>query len=101
MKKIAVTAVDILHEQAAGNNAGGPAAGSNAADAGGNNETATIQKILVSQRHNILTYLPPEMQLGKALQDNSMDDRTNKMEGPVSDLMHFFEKVFAGGERGV
>ena len=73
MKKIAVTAMEILHEQVVG----------------------TIQDILVSQRHNILTYLPPEIQLGKTLQDNSMDDRTNKMEGPVSDLMHFFENVFA------
>jgi hypothetical protein len=77
MNKIAVAALDILHEQAMDNN---------------------VRKILVSQRHNILMYLPPEMQLGKTLKDNSMDDRTNKMEGPVSDLMHFFEKVFTGGE---
>jgi hypothetical protein len=74
MRKIAVTAVTVLQEQAAGSD---------------------IQKILLSQRHNILAYLPPDMQVGKALQDNSMDDRTNKMGGPVSDLVHFFEKVFA------
>jgi hypothetical protein len=95
MGKIAVTAVETLHEQAMGNNAGGSVPGSNTANTAANNETSTIQDILVSQRHNILTYLPPEIQLGKTLQDNSMDDRTNKMEGPVSDLMHFFENVFA------
>ncbi|HMH20390.1 MAG TPA: hypothetical protein VK563_01380 [Puia sp.] len=95
MKRVAVNAQDILHEQALGNNAGGAAAGSNVVNPAVNNETSTIQHILVSQRHNILTYLPPEMQVGKVLKDNAMDDRTNKMEGPVSDLMHFFENIFA------
>ncbi|HZE83158.1 MAG TPA: hypothetical protein VE035_02570 [Puia sp.] len=95
MEDIAVTAVDVLHEQAMGNNAGGEVTGSNKAGVATNNKTSIIQKILTSQRHNILTYLPPEMQVGKVLQDNSMDDRTNKMEGPVSDLMHFFENIFA------
>jgi len=95
MEDIALAAVDILHEQAMGNNAGGEVAASNKADAAANNEASALQKILASQRHNILTYLPPEMQVGKVLQDNSMDDRTNKMEGPVSDLMHFFENMFA------
>ena len=61
-------------------------------------EPAQIQKILAGQRHNILAYLPADIMAGRALEDNSMDDRTNKMEGPVSGLMHFIENVFAEKE---
>ncbi len=61
-------------------------------------ENSTPEKIVVyvaSQRHNIFVYLPPDLQLGNLINDNSIDDVTNKMEGPVSSLMHFFESLFA------
>jgi hypothetical protein len=61
-------------------------------------EPGQIQKILAGQRHNILAYLPAEIMVGRTLEDNSLDDRTNKMEGPVSGLMHFIENVFAEKE---
>lgn len=62
----------------------------------------TLEKIrlyIISQRHNILVYLPPDLQLGTLINDNSIDDRTNKMEGPVSNLMHFFEQLFSEKEK--
>ena len=49
------------------------------------------------QRHNILVYLPAALQLGDLLNDNAMDDRTNKMEGPVSNFMHNIENKLSGG----
>ena len=39
--------------------------------------------------------------MGEALEDNSLDDRTNKMEGPVSSIIHNIEKAFAGTEKSV
>ena len=61
-------------------------------------ENATPEKIasyIAGQRHNILVCLPPDLQLGTIIDDNSFDDVTNKMEGPVSGLVHFFENLFA------
>jgi len=52
-----------------------------------------------SQRHNILVYLPAAMQMGDLLNDESLDDRTNKMEGPVSNFMHKIENKLSGGEK--
>jgi hypothetical protein len=42
-----------------------------------------------------LIYLPGYLQIGQALRDETLDDRTNKMEGPVSGFMHSVEKVFS------
>ena len=56
-----------------------------------------LRDSLTSHRHEILVYLPPELQLGGLLDDAGMDDRTNKMEGPVSSLMHKIEDRFSGG----
>lgn len=57
-----------------------------------------IQEFLSEQRHHILVYLPPELQLGNLLNDNTLDDGTNKMEGPVSSLMHAIEGAFSSGK---
>ncbi len=46
-----------------------------------------VKKILSDQRDNILLYLLPVLQMGEMLNDNTFDDRTNKMEGPASSLM--------------
>jgi hypothetical protein len=58
-----------------------------------------IKAYLASQRHNILVYLPAELEMGKILDDSALDDRTNKMEGPVSSFMHFIENLMAPGDR--
>ena len=56
-----------------------------------------IQALLANQRHSILVYLPPALQLGSLMEDDTLDDRTNKMEGPMSNLIHSIEDKFSGG----
>lgn len=63
---------------------------------------ATPEKVkayISSQRHNILSYLPAELEMGKLLDDPVLDDRTNKMEGPVSSFLHWIENLMAPGDR--
>lgn len=55
-----------------------------------------VKSFISQQRTNILVYLPAELQLGSLMDDNTLDDQTNKMEGPMSNNMHFFEKLFSG-----
>ncbi len=56
-----------------------------------------IRSFMSGERHNILVYLPASLQLGELLNDNAMDDGTNKMEGPVSNFMHNIENKLSGG----
>lgn len=66
----------------------------------GNDATpAKIKAYLASQRHNILAYLPAELEMGKLLDDPALDDRTNKMEGPVSSFLHWIENLMAPGDK--
>ncbi len=58
-----------------------------------------VRTFLIDQRNNILLYVPAELQIGKALHDNTIDDRTNKMEGPMSSHMHWLEKFFPSTDR--
>lgn len=51
----------------------------------------TVKSLMNAQRHSILVYLPAAMQMGDLLNEESLDDRTNKMEGPFSNLMHAIE----------
>lgn len=68
-------------------------------NAAGEEPTADkIRNYLAGQRHTILTHLPASMQLGKVLGDNSLDDRTNKMEGPMSNIAHAIESALSGSE---
>jgi hypothetical protein len=63
------------------------------------NKTATADDAIAylkEQRNNILHYLPAALQLGALLDDDTLDDHTHKMSGPVSGLMHAIEKVFSG-----
>jgi hypothetical protein len=57
-----------------------------------------LRQYMNSQRHNILVHLPAALKMGDILNDGGMDDRTNKMEGPVSNLMHKIENKFGGGD---
>ena len=80
MQKIANEAVKLIHEST------------------GNKETPEkIKTYMKGQRHNILLYLPAAMQLGDLLNDDTLDDRTNKMEGPISNFMHNIENKLSGG----
>ena len=80
MQKIAKEAIKLIHESV-----------------GNKPTTEKIKTYMKGQRHNILLYLPAAMQLGFLLNDDSLDDRTNKMEGPISNLMHSIENKFSGG----
>jgi hypothetical protein len=80
MERIANEAVRILREKA-------PA----------NATPAQAKSFIMNQRSDILKRLPAELHIGDLLNDNTVDDRTNKMEGPMSNHMHFLEKLFSGG----
>ena len=65
----------------------------------GGTKTATEDDVITymkGQRNNILQSLPAALQLGSLLKDDTLDDHTHKMDGPVSGLMHKIEKAFSG-----
>ena len=55
-----------------------------------------VKIFMNDQRHTILVYLPPSLGIGDLLNDESIDDQTNKMEGPISDIMHRIENKLSG-----
>ena len=60
-------------------------------------DPAKLKHLMNAQRHNILVYLPAALSLGDVLKDESLDDKTNKMEGPVSNFMHRIENTLSQG----
>jgi hypothetical protein len=59
-------------------------------------KTADAEKLrsfMNSQRHSILSHLPASMKMGDVLNEETFDDRTNKMEGPVSSILHKIEDI--------
>lgn len=60
---------------------------------------AQVRLFMSNQRHNILVHLPAALQMGDLLNQDSLDDRTNKMEGPVSSFMHKIENVLAENDK--
>jgi hypothetical protein len=67
--------------------------------AGANPTPDGVRSYLNDQRHDILVHLPAAMQMGDVLNDESLDDRTNKMEGPMSNLMHAIEGKLSKGDK--
>ena len=66
---------------------------------GANGDAAKLKQYMNDQRHNILVYLPASLNLGELLHDETLDDKTNKMEGPISSFMHKIEnKLSQGGD---
>ena len=57
-----------------------------------------VEHYMNRQRHEILVHLPAALQMGQLLEDDTMDDRTNKMEGPVSTFMNKLGDNLADGE---
>lgn len=57
-----------------------------------------VKNFIANQRNNILPYLPADLHIGNLLEDTTIDDRTNKMQGPLSSLMHKIETGFSGHE---
>ncbi|HKB45542.1 MAG TPA: hypothetical protein VKC90_14175 [Chitinophagaceae bacterium] len=56
-----------------------------------------LRDFMSVQRLNILPYLPAALRTGELLKDSTLDDRTNKMSGPVSSFMHGMEGIFSPG----
>ena len=54
-----------------------------------------VKLFLSNQKNNILLYLPASLNMGELLHDNTLDDNTNKMEGPVSSLMQRIGSTFS------
>jgi hypothetical protein len=48
-----------------------------------------------NQKNNILLYLPAGLNMGDLLHDTTLDDKTNKMEGPISSLMQNLGSAFS------
>jgi hypothetical protein len=58
----------------------------------------TVMTFFTTQRSNILKHLPVELHMGELINDPAMDDRTNKMEGPMSGFMHTIEQIFSASK---
>ena len=56
-----------------------------------------LKHYMNDQRHNILVCLPASLNMGDFLKDEHLDDKTNKMEGPVSNFMHKIENMLSQG----
>ncbi len=61
-------------------------------------DIADVQGLLADAKTEILVYLPPDLQVGELLADSTLDDRTHKMEGPVSSLMNAIGASFSGAD---
>ncbi len=59
-----------------------------------------VKTFFLNQRNNILPYLPPELNLGDLLHDDTIDDNINKMEGPISSLMKGIGSAFSNPATG-
>jgi hypothetical protein len=61
-------------------------------------DDATIKEVKIyfsNQKNNILLYLPAALNMGELLNNNTLDDNTNKMEGPISSLIQSIGAVFS------
>jgi len=56
-----------------------------------NADAEKLRSYMNSQRHTILSHLPAVLKIGDILNEETFDDRTNKMEGPVSSFLHKIE----------
>jgi hypothetical protein len=54
-----------------------------------------VKLFFSNQTNNILLYLPAELNMGELLHDTTLDDKTNKMEGPISSLMQNIGSAFS------
>jgi len=54
-----------------------------------------VKTFFNQQKDNILLHLVPALNMGTLLHDDTLDDSTNKMEGPVSSLIKNIGAAFA------
>ncbi len=60
-----------------------------------NSDIKEVKLFLSNQKNDILLHLLPELNIGRFLHDNTLDDNTNKMEGPISSLVQGIGSVFS------
>jgi hypothetical protein len=58
-----------------------------------------VKNMVAAERPTILMYLPTALQMGHLVNDETIDDRTHKMEGPVSGFMNKFGEIFNQSEK--
>jgi len=58
-----------------------------------------VKNIVAAEKPALLTYLPASLQMGNLLNDETIDDRTHKMEGPVSGFMNAIGEIFNQSEK--
>jgi len=58
-----------------------------------------VKNIVAAEKPTLLTYLPASLQMGNLLNDETIDDRTHKMEGPVSGFMNAIGEIFNQSEK--
>jgi hypothetical protein len=61
---------------------------------GKNGTLKDVKLFFAAQKNDILLYLLPSLKMGELLNDSTLDDNTNKMEGPISSLMHSLGNIF-------
>ena len=54
-----------------------------------------VKVFLNDQKNDILMYLPAALNIGVLLNNDTLDDNTNKMEGPISSLMQTIGSAFS------
>ena len=54
-----------------------------------------VKEFLSDQKNDILLHLLPALNMGPLLHDDTLDDATNKMEGPVSSLIQNIGNIFS------
>jgi hypothetical protein len=63
-------------------------------EVGENGTIRDVKNYFINQKNDILLYLLPTLKMGDLLHDDTLDDGTNKMEGPISSLMHSLGAAF-------
>jgi hypothetical protein len=59
-----------------------------------------VKLFFSNQKNNILLYLPAALNMGELLHDNTLDDNTNKMKGPISSLIQNIGGMFSNPVTG-
>lgn len=65
------------------------------------NKMMDVKNLMEAQINNILTFLPASLHMGDLLNENTIDDRTNKMEGPISSLIQAIGSGFSKADEDV
>ncbi len=55
---------------------------------------SSLRNFVAKNKKDALLFLPPSLDLGTILRNDNLDDRTGKMEGPISGLVRRVEEIF-------